>query len=169
MISDTHSAGSGKDLPSKILDALRGVDLILHCGDLECLGVLDYLEEVAPLLAVRGYEDPVEEGDRVALTTRVVKAEGVSIGMMGAARMAQALGMIPQDLVDRQRHLLERFNLPTHAKGVPVEDIRRAMSLDKKVQSGSNRWVMLEEVGKAVVRQNVPQELVDETLQELVG
>ena len=82
VISDTHSAGSGRDLPLKILEALSGVDLILHCGDLECLGVLDYLEEVAPLLAVRGYEDPVEEGDRVASTTRVVKAEGVSIGMI---------------------------------------------------------------------------------------
>ena len=82
VISDTHSAGSGRDLPVKILDALRGVDLILHCGDLECLGVLDYLEEIAPLLAVRGYEDPVEEGERLALTTRVVKVEGVSIAMI---------------------------------------------------------------------------------------
>ena len=82
VISDTHSAGSGRDLPIKILEALSGVDMILHCGDLECLGVLDYLEEVAPLLAVRGYEDPVEEGERLALTTRVVKVEGVSIGMI---------------------------------------------------------------------------------------
>ena len=82
VISDTHSAGSGRDLPVKILEALRGVDMILHCGDLECLGVLDYLEEVAPLLAVRGYEDPVEEGERLALTSRVVKVEGVSIGMI---------------------------------------------------------------------------------------
>ena len=73
VISDTHSAGSGRDLPVKILDALRGVDMIFHCGDLECLGVLDYLEEVAPLLAVRGYEDPLEEGDRLAMTTRVVE------------------------------------------------------------------------------------------------
>ena len=81
VISDTHSAGSGRDLPLKVLDALHEVDLILHCGDLECLGVLDYLEEVAPVLAVRGYEDPVEDGDRLSMTTRVVKAEGVSIGM----------------------------------------------------------------------------------------
>ena len=82
VISDTHSAGSGRDLPIKVLEALQGVDIILHCGDLECLGVLDYLEEVAPLLAVRGYEDPIEDSERLALTTRVVKVEGVSIGMI---------------------------------------------------------------------------------------
>ena len=82
LISDTHSAGSGRDLPNRVLQALEGVDLILHCGDLECLGVLDYLETVAPVLAVRGYEDPVEPGDRLANATRVVRAGGVAIGMI---------------------------------------------------------------------------------------
>ena len=81
LISDTHAAGSGRNLPDQVLQALRGVDLILHCGDLECLGVLDYLESVAPVLAVRGYEDPTEAGDRLAHSTRVVHVEGVAIGM----------------------------------------------------------------------------------------
>ena len=76
LISDTHVAGSGRDLPRPILDTLAGVDLILHCGD------LDYLETVAPVLAVRGYEDPTEPGDRLADSTRVVQAEGVAIGMV---------------------------------------------------------------------------------------
>lgn len=82
LISDTHSAGSGRDLPDAVLRALAGVDLILHCGDLECLGVLDYLETVAPVLAVRGYEDPTEVGDRLAHAKRVVPVEGISIGMV---------------------------------------------------------------------------------------
>jgi hypothetical protein len=82
LVSDTHLAGSGRGLPEAVLRALQGVDLILHCGDLECLGVLDLLETVAPVLAVRGYEDPVEAGDRLANTTRVVSAGGVRIGMV---------------------------------------------------------------------------------------
>ena len=82
LISDTHSAGSGRDLPGKVLQALSGVDLILHCGDLECLGVLDYLETVAPVLAVRGYEDPREPGDRLADAVRVVHTGGLAIGMI---------------------------------------------------------------------------------------
>ena len=82
LISDTHSAGSGRNLPAAVMDALVGVDLILHCGDLECLGVLDYLETVAPVLAVRGYEDPREPGVRLADATRVVDAGGLAIGMI---------------------------------------------------------------------------------------
>ena len=81
LISDTHMAGSGRSLPAAVLDALQDVDLILHCGDLECLGVLDYLETLAPVLAVRGYEDPTEPGERLAQTTRVVQVEDIRIGM----------------------------------------------------------------------------------------
>ena len=88
LISDTHSAGSGWDLPKPILDALAGCDLLLHCGDLECIGVLDCLEQVAPVLAVRGYEDPREPGERLADTTRVVDASGVKIGMVPRHPMA---------------------------------------------------------------------------------
>ena len=99
---------------------------------------------------------------------RFMHGEGVAIGMMGAARMAQQLGMISEALVERQRHLLERFNLPVKASGVSVQEIREAMSLDKKVQSGANRWVMLEDVGRAVVRQDVPWDLVEQTLNELI-
>ena len=82
LVSDTHCAGSGAGLPKQVLQAFAGVELILHCGDLECLGVLDYLETLAPVLAVRGYEDPMEPGDRLASVTRVVQAEGVNIGMV---------------------------------------------------------------------------------------
>ncbi len=82
LISDTHSAGSGRDLPAAVFDALKGCELVLHCGDLECIGVLDYLEELAPVLAVRGYEDPVEPGERLANVSRIVEVAGVRIGMV---------------------------------------------------------------------------------------
>ena len=95
--------------------------------------------------------------------------EGVSVGMMSAASMAQEMGLHSQDIVDRQRRLLDRFNLPTSAKGVNVDDILKGMSLDKKVQDGSKRWVMLEEVGRSVVRTDVPEELVQKTVRELVS
>jgi len=95
--------------------------------------------------------------------------EAVSIGMMGAAHIAEHLGMISEDVVKRQQRLLERFNLPIRAPGVAVDAVLGAMTLDKKVQGGSNRWVLLEEVGKAVVRSDVPRDLVEATVRDLVG
>ncbi|MFC1935570.1 metallophosphoesterase family protein [Chloroflexota bacterium] len=82
VISDTHELGDGWGSPPEVLEALRGADLILHCGDLETLGVLDHLETVAPVLAVRGYNDPHEQGERLAERTRVVEVVGLRIGMV---------------------------------------------------------------------------------------
>ena len=95
--------------------------------------------------------------------------EAVSIGMMGAAHIAEHMGMIPEEVVARQQRLLERFNLPIRASGVAVDAVLGAMTLDKKVQGGSNRWVLLEEVGKAVVRSDVPRDLVEATVRDLVS
>ncbi|MDP6548733.1 MAG: 3-dehydroquinate synthase [Dehalococcoidia bacterium] len=100
---------------------------------------------------------------------RFLHGEGVSIGMMGAARIAKEMGLMPEALLDRQRRLLERFNLPVRAAGVPVDGVMRAMSLDKKTAGGSNRWVLLEDVGKTVVRNDVPGGLVEATVRELVS
>src|SRR5438045_4442554 len=52
VISDTH----GLVRPAA-LDHLRGSDLIVHCGDIGEAAVLDTLEAVAPVRAVRGNND----------------------------------------------------------------------------------------------------------------
>ena len=83
VVADTHEKDDGWGSPPELLAALAGVDAILHCGDLDVLGVLDHLETVAPVYAVRGYPDPQEDGERLADgRTRVVELGGVRIGMM---------------------------------------------------------------------------------------
>jgi 3-dehydroquinate synthase len=94
--------------------------------------------------------------------------EGVSVGMTGASIIGRELGLTDQDAVDRQRRVLERFSLPIEAGNVEPDDLFRAMSLDKKTESGSIRWVMLEDVGKAVVTRDVPAELVERTVRSLL-
>ena len=57
LISDTHIPTAGSDLWPQVYDALRGVDLIMHAGDLHDTIVLDWLEELAPVRAVSGNGD----------------------------------------------------------------------------------------------------------------
>jgi putative phosphoesterase len=52
LISDTHGL-----VRPQALDALRGVDLIIHAGDIGKAEVLDALGAVAPLHAIRGNND----------------------------------------------------------------------------------------------------------------
>ena len=52
IISDTHDL-----LRPEVIDALQGCDTILHGGDISSQRILDRLEEIAPVKAVRGNND----------------------------------------------------------------------------------------------------------------
>ena len=52
VISDTHGV-----LHREVLDHLQGCDYILHAGDIDKLSVLETLQEIAPVIAVRGNND----------------------------------------------------------------------------------------------------------------
>ena len=54
LLSDTHIPHRLKRLPQSVLDALAGVDLILHAGDVDAPVALEPLEAIAPVHAVRG-------------------------------------------------------------------------------------------------------------------
>ncbi|MBI2872260.1 MAG: metallophosphoesterase family protein [Chloroflexi bacterium] len=85
LISDTHLDDGGPGLPQQVLDTFRAAEvrLVLHGGDLgSSTAVLDQLETLAPVKAVRGYPDPHEPGDRLAETVRVLEIEGVRVGMV---------------------------------------------------------------------------------------
>ncbi len=53
LISDTHIPWAVKELPPEVGEAFRGVDLILHAGDIYSHAVLDELERIAPVLAAK--------------------------------------------------------------------------------------------------------------------
>jgi putative phosphoesterase len=57
LVSDTHVPEAEKQIPTEVHQALQGVDLILHAGDIYDLSVLDELERIAPLFAAAGDDD----------------------------------------------------------------------------------------------------------------
>jgi len=57
LLSDTHIPEAEEVLPPEVMEAFRGVDLILHAGDIYLPSVLDDLERIAPVLAASGDDD----------------------------------------------------------------------------------------------------------------
>jgi putative phosphoesterase len=76
IISDTHGL-----LRPQALEALQGVDLILHAGDIGNQQMLDTLNTIAPVVAVRGNND---KGDwaQALPDWEVVEIGNVSIYML---------------------------------------------------------------------------------------
>jgi hypothetical protein len=91
LISDTHIPEAGKELPSQVRQVFEACDLILHAGDLHVLSVLDWLEEIAPVVAARGNGDIWLPPDPRLKQTQAVTAEGWRIGLSHGLALPEIL------------------------------------------------------------------------------
>jgi shikimate kinase/3-dehydroquinate synthase len=95
--------------------------------------------------------------------------EAVAIGMMGAAQIGARIGLHDSELVARQADVLRALGLPLTAPDADPEAVLEAMRLDKKVEDGRARFVLLEEVGRPLIRDDVPGEIVREIVHGLTA
>ncbi|MHB0926725.1 MAG: 3-dehydroquinate synthase [Gallionellaceae bacterium] len=91
--------------------------------------------------------------------------EGVAAGTIMAADLSRRLGWISAQDVARIRSLFERAGLPTVAPDLGVEKYLELMELDKKVEGGKMRFVLLKGIGHATVSGDVPEELLRQSLE----
>ena len=88
LISDTHIPVAAKELWPQVYEAFRGVDLIMHGGDLMVTDVIDWLEEVAPVMAVSGngdytgWERSIAPQDPRLSESRVLVVDSLRIGLV---------------------------------------------------------------------------------------
>lgn len=83
LISDTHIPDHAKELPPQLKQVFRGVDLILHAGDIYLTSVLDELECLAPVLAAEGDDDPsATVKDSRVKKKHVLSINGVTLWLM---------------------------------------------------------------------------------------
>jgi uncharacterized protein len=91
LISDTHGL-----VRPEVFDALKGVDMILHAGDVGPPEVLIELAAIAPVRAVWGNTDApgrtdlVERIDEMFEQVRVVVTHGHEIGSVNPPRLVSA-------------------------------------------------------------------------------
>ena len=83
--------------------------------------------------------------------------EAVAAGTVMAARLSQAMGMLTDADVQRVRTLLERAHLPVVAPDLGVDKYLQLMGLDKKVEGGKLRLILLRSIGEAYVTADFPQ------------
>jgi len=151
--------------------------------NLEVEAITEAVRRSASLKAGVVSEDEKERGRRMILNyghtiahgleaatqyQRFLHGEAVAIGMMGAAMLSQRLGLLPTEIVERQRRLIQVFGLPTTCSDVDRARVLEAMELDKKVRERVVRWVLLDAMGKPILRDDVPVAHVVSVLDELL-
>ena len=90
--------------------------------------------------------------------------EAVAIGLVLAAETSQRLGWLDRPQVARVRALIERAGLPVRAPRIGLERAYELMALDKKVEGGRIRLVLLKTLGDAVVTGDYDRRALDAVL-----
>lgn len=154
----------------------RGMDKILGGGFAElgeivyrcCAFKADVVErdelDVSGVRAVLNYGHTVGHAlEAVFGYQELIHGEAISIGMIAAAIIAERMGLIDRENVERHYKILTKAGLPTAYGDAAADIILSHMELDKKRKGARHRMVLLKGVGKAAVY-DVEPELVKETL-----
>jgi 3-dehydroquinate synthase len=90
--------------------------------------------------------------------------EAVAAGTVMAAELSRRMKLISDADVQRIRKIFTQAGLPVTAPKMPPEKYVQLMALDKKVESGKMRFIVLNRIGEAVMRADIASAVLNETI-----
>lgn len=92
--------------------------------------------------------------------------EAVSIGMVCATRISEKMNLIKKEERERIVNLLKKAGLPTEWPGrkFGLEEIYPYLEHDKKVKAGKINFVLPVKIGKVVIRNDIPKNILQKVL-----
>jgi 3-dehydroquinate synthase len=82
-----------------------------------------------------------------------------------ATDLSHRMGWLQLEDVERVRKLFARAGLPEFGPKLGAEKYIKLMGLDKKVADGKIRFILLKSLGNAVITGDVPQAMLEQTLE----
>lgn len=119
--------------------------------------------------AILNYGHTIGHAIEAAAEYSITHGAADAIGMTAAAEIGRRLGVTPPQVVERQAAVLERYGLATRGPKLDAGRVLAALALDKKIADGIQRWVLLEDIGRAVQRDDVPVDLVRDVVREVLA
>ncbi|OOZ23471.1 3-dehydroquinate synthase [Solemya velum gill symbiont] len=91
--------------------------------------------------------------------------EAVAAGMCMAAEMSRRMGWISREDVERIRHLIDAAGLPVDPpESLSGERFHELMAVDKKVQGGKMRLVLMQSLGQSVLVDQFERDALESTV-----
>lgn len=91
--------------------------------------------------------------------------EAVALGMVAAGKIATRLQLWSDQEAERQDVLIAKAGLPTKIPAnLEADEIIEALQADKKVKSGKVRFILPQQIGKVVITDQVPSEIIRHVL-----
>ncbi|KPK43006.1 MAG: hypothetical protein AMJ78_00085 [Omnitrophica WOR_2 bacterium SM23_29] len=94
--------------------------------------------------------------------------EAIALGMILASRISRRIGLLKGIDLRRIENLITAVSLPVFIKGLSLEKILKAYYRDKKFIGEMNRFVLISDIGKIVIKQNLPLSRIKGSLAEIM-
>jgi 3-dehydroquinate synthase len=95
--------------------------------------------------------------------------EAVGYGILFAGELSKNLAIFDKDRLKSLNDVVHQAgNLPD-LSGIDSREIFEAFAFDKKQIGESLQWILLEDIGKPLVRQDISTSIVEKTLEEFLG
>ncbi|ADL04610.1 3-dehydroquinate synthase [Lacrimispora saccharolytica] len=128
-------------------------------------------------------KDPTEQGERALLNLghtlghaieklsdfRLMHGHCVGLGCIAAMAISINRGMIQPEELSRLLSVMEAFGMPVTVSGLSPENIVLTTRSDKKMDSGTVRFILLEQIGKACVNKTVTEAEMTEGLRHILA
>ncbi|MEA1935514.1 MAG: 3-dehydroquinate synthase [Thermodesulfobacteriota bacterium] len=96
--------------------------------------------------------------------------DGVSIGMIAAARISEKLKYLSSNDRERVENLTRVFGLSCRIpESIETEGILSRLKADKKKEGETIKFVLLKKLGMPFINGGVPEEIIEGTIKELKG
>jgi 3-dehydroquinate synthase len=100
----------------------------------------------------------------------LLHGEAVSLGLVLACAISNALGIVRNDAAGRIRRLLLSFGLPVSLPSANPIELVSLMQRDKKATANRLTFILLKDIGQVIIVEDVAQELVRNLIAEtLIG
>lgn len=126
--------------------------------------------------------DPFEKGERMQLNFghtighAIEKSSGfgynhgesVALGMVAAAYISWKRNYLSMEEFYEIRDMFVPFNLPISTDPFDVEEIIKAISMDKKKINGKLNFILLKKIGKAITVNDVTEDEMKDAISQLI-
>ncbi|MCM8791946.1 MAG: 3-dehydroquinate synthase [Candidatus Omnitrophica bacterium] len=91
--------------------------------------------------------------------------EAIAIGMLVALEIGVNLGITSKNSFIRIKKLLGKVKMPIKInKRVSLDQIIQAYYYDKKFKTTKNRFVLIKDIGRPIIKENIPLSLIKKTI-----
>ena len=147
--------------------------------------LIDIIERSCKIKAEIVEADEIENGPRKLLnfghtighaieslslesSTPLLHGEAISIGMLAGAKISHLMDLLSLSDLQRIKQSLINAGLPISTESIEINKVLEKIKSDKKNEKGKVNFTLLQEIGKAVYNQNVPDEVIIQAIKYVI-